>query len=137
MNSRRIRAAKPALGFERECHPYCLSCGEVITHPLCQECIARSFFSWISMDHREQRSILRNLPKFRMFDGVMGLSYPRCISCWKKRVYVCPYCFTSHLYKIIKEAGGGVRMLTEFLFIFNFDFEHKGYYQDLEALGGY
>ena len=60
-----------------------------------------------------------------------------CVACNKKKTHTCPYCFTEYLYNIIKEAGIGVRAMSEFLFIFNFDFSHDGYSQELEAYGGY
>ena len=60
-----------------------------------------------------------------------------CVVCGKKRTHVCPYCFTEHLYNLVKEAGLGVRAMTEFLFMFNFDFERKGYSKELEILGSY
>ena len=59
-----------------------------------------------------------------------------CAAC-SSSVHICPLCFTTHLHNLVKEAGLGVRATTQFLFIFNFDFGHNGYYKELEFYGGY
>lgn len=59
-----------------------------------------------------------------------------CVAC-QRPTHICPLCFTTYLYSLVKEAGLGVRATSQFLFIFNFDFEHTGYSQELEAYGGY
>jgi hypothetical protein len=140
MNNFWTDADKQAPSFEKELHPNCLSCGNHIIHPLCPECIATGYKQWIQKLSNESNEIneineklgqfLENLEKFN------GKSLT-CVSCSEKRTHLCPYCFTGFLHQITKESGAGVRTLSEFLFIFNFDFEHKGYSRELEILGGY
>jgi hypothetical protein len=137
MNFQWKRAAEPASCFERDVHHACLSCGDVITHPLCHECISDGFWDWLSGYKKFPRSILEKLQNFHEAHEDPMLIHPKCVSCNKAQVSVCPHCFTGYLYKMVKEAGVGVRVMSEFLFMFNFDFEHKGYCRDLEALGGY
>jgi hypothetical protein len=67
----------------------------------------------------------------------MNGSSTACVHCGRNSVHICPYCFTEHLYNLIKETGAEVRALTEFLFIFNFDFRHSGYSDELQTMGGY
>jgi len=121
----------------KKIHEDCLSCGYNIVHPLCPECIAKGFKQWLKRFPKDEEKIRKRINKFlrahRYYEGCSK----KCVSCGKQNVHICPYCFTEYLYKIIKEAGLGVRALSEFLFIFNFDFEHKGYSRELDAFGGY
>lgn len=126
-----------AYSFETEIHNDCLSCGENIRHPLCPDCIAKAFEQWIQKFPDEQREIKLKLKTFMSHhDSIKGKS-KRCVSCGKNRTHICPYCFTEYLHSLVKEAGVGVRAMSEFLFIFNFDFEHRGYFKELEMYGGY
>lgn len=122
--------------LETEINNDCLSCGKDIQHPLCPNCIAKAFNQWIGK-FPEQQEIKNKLKIFmRQHNTITGKS-KACVSCGKNRANICPYCFTKYLYKLIKEAGMGVRAMSEFLFIFNFDFTHNGYSQELEVYGGY
>lgn len=118
-------------------HEDCLSCGRNIQHPLCPECIAKGFNQWLRRFPKDSNKIQGKVNDFlklhKNFDGNAN----KCASCGKNNTHLCPYCFTEYLYELVKEAGLGVRALTEFLFIFNFDFEREGYYRELEAYGGY
>jgi len=113
----------------------CLSCGEDINHPICPNCIAKAFNQWTKKfpEHHELKGKLNIFMKHHNHNTGESKT---CVSC-NKNVHICPKCFTEHLYELIKETGLGVRAMTEFLFIFNFDFEHNGYSQELEAYGGY
>lgn len=131
-----MNVAIQAYYLETEQHNDCLSCGKDIQHPLCPNCIAEAFSQWIRK-FPEQREIRNKLGVFMLRHNRIPGKSKTCISCGKNRTNICPYCFTKYLYKIVKEAGLGVRAMTEFLFIFNFDFTHKGYSQELEVYGGY
>ena len=124
--------------YFEEYHSDCLSCGEPITHPLCPECIAKGFSHWIQKFPREDREIIQSkLRKFLHGHKYLDGKAPKCAACGKTQTHICPRCFTEFLYQITKEAGLGVRALTEFLFIFNFDFKHESYAKELEVMGGY
>ena len=118
-------------------HEDCLSCGAHINHPLCPDCIYKGFKKWIEKFPKEQSDIRRQIKKFLKGHRHLEGKSQSCVACGKNTTHTCPYCFTEYLYQKSKEAGLGVRALAEFLFIFNFDFEHNGYSQELEAYGGY
>jgi len=132
-----LGATKRHINFEKEVHGDCLSCGEQIEHPLCPECIAKGYFQWIHKFSGTSHEIKENLEHYlfglRRFNG----KSIKCVSCLQMKTHVCPYCFTDFLYKITKEAGVGVKLLSEFLFIFNFDFKGRGYSRELDVFGGY
>ena len=134
MNKKR-NVAKQAYNFEKEIHNDCLSCGNDIRHPLCPNCIAKAFNLWTIKfpEHKILKSKLNVFMKHH--NKIESLSKP-CVVC-QKSVHICPLCFTTHLHNLVKETGLGIKAMTQFLFIFNFDFEHKGYSQELESLGGY
>lgn len=135
MNKKRD-VAKRALLFEIE-HSQCLDCGDEIIHPLCPYCVARAFLQWLEKFPKEYDGIRVKVERFLRGHFNMKHKSKSCVSCGKNRTYVCPRCFTEYLYSLIKEAGLGVRAMTEFLFMFNFDFDKKSYAKDLEFLGGY
>lgn len=132
-----VNAAKPASYFEKRNHFDCLACARPIKNPLCHHCIGRGFMEWTRKFPNEERILCDKTRNFlathRFFKGA-GV---RCISCKGKRTSICPRCFTEILYKYVREAGVGIREIVEFLFIFNFDFEHNESSQELDFLEGY
>jgi len=137
MNIYLTNAAIQASSFEKEIHHDCLSCAEPITNPLCPECIGKGFKQWIGKFTTGDKGIIEKLDHFLKNHKHLDGNSIKCASCRKNTTHICPYCFTEYLYKLTKEAGLGVCAMTEFLFIFNFDFEHDGYSRELEVLGGY
>lgn len=141
--------AKQACRFEKErvypnqysnyicegIHNDCLSCGVDITHPLCPNCIAKAFNIW-TKKFPEHRSIKSKLNAFMKFHNHIQEKSKPCVSC-QNSIHICPLCFTTHLHSLVKEAGLGVNATIQFLFIFNFDFEHTGYSRELDFYGGY
>ena len=116
-------------------HQKCLSCGEHITHPLCPECIADGFREWVLKFPNIVDEVLDKLDIFLVGHKKMHGKSKSCISCGKHQTYLCPYCFTEYLLDLLKEVGASVEAIGEFLFMFNYDFEHKGYYLEGEELG--
>ena len=115
-------------------HKNCLSCGNTIINPLCPHCIAKEFKEWIKSHPEIEKETIHKLEHFlKKSQKEIG---ENCAIC-NKKVYICVYCITNYLYHLIKEAGAGPKILTEFLFMFNFDFKKQGYIHELEALGGY
>ena len=114
----------------------CLGCGQPIAHPICPSCLARALQAW-SREHKHiEKEVSKKLKRFLQSHEHLDEDGANCVVCGKK-ASVCPYCFTEFLYNLVKEAGAGVKTLSEFLFMFNFDFEHEGYSQELNAMGGY
>lgn len=132
----RTDVARQALNFEKE-YLNCLCCGDDVTHPICPHCITESFIQWLEKFPNDFKSIKLKLDGFLMGHSKLDHISKNCVSCRKDRTHICPKCFTEYLYSLVKEAGLGVRAMSEFLFIFNFDFERKSYAKDLEILGGY
>lgn len=134
-------AAIPASRLEKENNNDCLSCGKTINHPLCSGCITDAYKQWISQwvkkYQKEEKVIHEKIHEFLEGHKHFNGKGKRCVACREKNTHTCPYCSTEHLYIITKESGFGVKALTEFLFIFNFDFAHKGYSHELDAMGGY
>jgi len=122
---------------EKRIHDDCLSCGQFINHPLCHCCVARGFRQWLKNFPKQEKEVQKKLAVYIKGNKNLKIKARKCVSCGEYKTKVCPYCFTEYLYKILKEAGFGVRALSEFLFIFNFDFSREGYSVDLEAYGGY
>ncbi|MBT3643013.1 hypothetical protein HN876_03335 [archaeon] len=141
MISNQNNATKRASSFEKETHYSCLSCSEIIHNPLCHECIAKEYFEWIKRipknEFDKSFNLRRSLKLFLEKHSMLEKNSLRCVSCNEPRTNLCPYCFTEILHKMTKEAGAGVKILSEFLFMFNFDFDHKGYFHELECYGGY
>jgi hypothetical protein len=133
--NRRTNVAIRTSYFERD-HRDCLSCGEIINHPICPECIAKGFSEW-TRRFPELGGVEKKVKRFVKAHKHMNGSSTACVHCGRNSVHICPYCFTEHLYNLIKETGAEVRALTEFLFIFNFDFRHSGYSDELQTMGGY
>ena len=121
----------------KKIHGECLSCGKNIEHPLCPNCIAEGFKQWLQRFPKDETRIKARLNKFLTAHKYLEGESKRCISCGKNNIHVCPYCFTEYLHKIIKEAGLGIKAMSEFLFLFNFDFGHNGYSRELEFYDGY
>jgi hypothetical protein len=112
----------------------CLSCNNTIINPICPDCLRRHFKEWVKAYPELERVTIKRLNNFvRKSNDRQGFE---CILC-KKKVYMCVYCFSEYLYELIKRAGAGPRILSEFLFIFNYDFKRNGYIHDLEAYGNY
>ena len=141
MISNQNNATKRASSFEKEFNSLCVSCSKIIHHPLCPDCIARGYFEWTKRIPRQEFDksfdIRQGITQFLEEHSSLSKNSLRCVACNQKRTNLCPYCFTEILHKITKEAGAGVKILSEFLFMFNFDFEHKGYSHELESYGGY
>ena len=130
-------AAIPVSPFEIEFNPYCLSCSRYINHPLCPSCLSEGFLVWLKKAPHIEEEVRIKVIHFIGAHKHLEKSSSICVACNRNSTHTCPYCFTDFLYNVTKEAGAGVRHLSEFLFLFNFDFKHNGYSHDLEAFGGY
>jgi len=115
-------------------HIFCLNCSEIIFNPICPECIAKEFSRWIeSYPEMKKARLMANkfAEKGKIFNGISQT----CITCGNNNAYLCPYCFTEYLFGILKNVKADAKILSEFLLLFNFDFEHSGYYKEGEELG--
>ena len=128
--------AKQTQQFEIE-HNDCLSCGEDITHPICPECLSIAFLQWIKKFDKDVSKTEEKINDFLKHHRLIIGKSKVCVSCKKPHTHICPNCFSKYLYELVKEAHLGINAITEFLFIFNFDFKEKTFQKELEAFGGY
>jgi len=115
-------------------HKDCLNCGEAIFNPICPECILKQFNQWI-MTHPSLEKVKDNIEEFIFRNRKFSNNSQKCITCHKNSSYLCPYCFTEHIYNLLKKARMANVILAEFLMLFNYDFEHTGYFKEGERLG--
>ena len=135
-----MSVAVQAPNFETE-HLDCLDCGELITNPICPECIYKAFQDWIVQYPKIAKKVLRKVKNFlrghKHFYGDSQL----CVICGNKKAWSCPYCFTEHIFDLLKEAGAKEDVLREYLMFFSFDFGDFfgkwGYWEESERLGNY
>ena len=113
----------------------CLSCSDYINHPICHECLVKEFNEWTKRYPMLKKRVSKEIDKF--VSKTKKYKGERCVICKNDIIHTCPYCFTEYLYSLLKQAGAGITTMTEFLFMFNFDFEKKGYSRELEIFGGY
>jgi hypothetical protein len=115
----------------------CLSCQRTIPDPVCPQCLTDEFVSW--MDNypklKGKKSMIRKISKFLASHSSFNENSTKCIECGNKRAFMCPYCFTTHLWTILKESNKSKKLLKEFFTYFDFDKNHKGYWKEGEALG--
>jgi len=116
-------------------HTDCLNCKEPIFNPLCPECIAKGFEQWISRYPDAKNKTLANIKEFLKRNQRFNNNSQKCVVCRRKSVYLCPYCFTEFLLTTLKKTQADKKIIGEFLFLFNFDFDHNGYYKEGEKLG--
>ena len=91
--------------------PYnrCVQCEEVITNPLCPDCLAMQM---VVMVGEYDEKLAKHIEGFKM-DGDTT-----CISCGSK-MGLCAYCFSKDVYHFLKEKQEVVA--KEFLNRFDFD----------------
>ncbi|MDO8516561.1 MAG: hypothetical protein Q7S33_00390 [Nanoarchaeota archaeon] len=116
-------------------HTDCLNCREPIFNPLCPECLTKAFEQWILKYPEAKEKTLANIKEFLKRNRKFNNNSQKCIVCKRKSVYLCPYCFTEFLLQTLKQTKVSKNILGEFLFLFNFDFNHNGYYKEGEKLG--
>ena len=116
---------------ELEYHTYknynCLDCGEEIFNPICPSCLAFEFKHWISKYPKLEEKFTKKIERFLRLNKNFRSNSHKCIICKRDSVYLCPYCFTEYIMKILKKEKISSKILNEFLFMFNFDLEHTGY----------
>ena len=84
----------------------CIICQEVITNPICPECLAREIESW---EPRVKSILLR--PEIEVEQGV------KCIFCGKW-MNICAHCYSKDIYDSLAERDAG--LAERFRELFNF-----------------
>lgn len=116
----------------------CLECRENIDTLICPRCISKSVIKWTESkkEHKDylklyylNSKIIEFLEENKKFEKNSQL----CISCKKSIAYICPYCFSEMLIYQLKRMDVEKKLISEFMFLFNFDFYHNGYTEDLKG----
>lgn len=121
----------------------CLECGEDIHNSICPCCLFEETKQWLAekrnIEPEKVMKISREIKKFIETDTVLAKSinnHQACIICKDSTSYLCPYCFTDFLLKILKKVKVKREIMTEFFTFFNYDFEHTGYSREAEKYIG-
>lgn len=90
----------------------CVECDEVITNPLCSECLSREMQIMVS-EHDQQLAA--------EIDGFRIEGETRCICCGKN-MGLCAHCFSRDVYDFLSERNHYKGDLLDD-FVANFDFD--------------
>ena len=113
----------------------CLECHEAISNPLCPSCLAVQIEAWLTSYPELGKKLMPQIEGYIEKTKNLTGKTISCVSCTRKRASLCPYCFTHHVFDLLKDMKVNKRILIEFLQFFNFDFYHTGYSKDAEELG--
>jgi len=100
----------------------CVECQEVITQPVCSQCLSVEMEDWLQEAKPELLDELKLVA-----DESFGMGDINCILC-KERMNICTYCFTEH---ILEWLGKNPKLIPEFVTFFNYDLERTGYMKEL------
>lgn len=126
-----------SLGFERETFYDCPSCSEAITNPLCHDCLGKSVAKWLEFYPSVRKKLLTKLKHYVSEVNNDALGAINCVACSKKKAALCPYCFSEGFFEILKRNNIDKNVIGDFLTLFDFDAEHKGYIKDAQEQGIY
>jgi len=105
----------------------CVLCSEAIYNPLCQECLNKQITAWLSSYPDLKKKLAPKIKDFLNKIDDHTIDALTCISCKDKKASVCPYCFTEYVLSQLKKLKSPKPILQEFLVLFSFDYDGKGY----------
>jgi len=111
----------------------CDECSEAVTNPICPSCISFELEAWLTLYPNLKKEIFPILNKYLLEKKEKIEPPTTCIICGNP-TSICPYCFTSFVFKILRKMKVSKIIIREFFEFFNFDLEHKGYTKDAEKL---
>jgi hypothetical protein len=117
-------------GFEKEQqynNSLCLQCTQPITNPICHSCLGEGMIKWLSSYPSVKKTIAPKIKKYIQDVNNSASHAVNCMSCNKRKAALCPYCFTSGIFNLLKKNKVDKFVIGDFLTIFNFDMEHEGY----------
>lgn len=112
---------------------FCLSCNESIYNPICPFCLAEEIDIWLE-EKRKFSKMRKEIEGFLERGKKLAGESTKCIRCKRGIAFLCPYCFTEYVLSLLKKNKASKKLLREFFDFFNFDFEHTGYYKEMENL---
>jgi hypothetical protein len=90
----------------------CIMCKEIITNPICIECIEDGVTSWLQQTRPELVYELRE----KTNEIIFKIGNTNCIIC-KTKMAICPYCYKQHLTNWLESYP---ELLDEFNYFFKF-----------------
>jgi hypothetical protein len=124
-------------GFERDLFYECPSCSEAITNPLCHDCLGQAVAKWLSFYPDVKRKVMPKLKTYIRNINNEANGAVNCVTCNNKKAALCPYCFSEGVFNLLKKNSVNRNIIGDFLTIFNFDSEHKGYILEAQEQGFY
>ncbi|MCF7866499.1 hypothetical protein K9M18_03650 [Candidatus Woesearchaeota archaeon] len=109
----------------------CVTCGQQITNPLCPERLAEQMSVWLAETKPELMVALNNKTE----DFLNRPSGDDFCVVTGKRMDICPYCYTEHIFDWLVSLKLGFNILEEYLIFFHFDEGRLGYWKKAEELG--
>ena len=88
----------------------CLICNEVISNPICPECINKEIRDWL-VDK-----------EIDLISNTNEIGSTKCVICGKN-IGICPSCYTSEIYDIIKKKYPSLQQ--QFKTFFNYELRHN------------
>ncbi|MBC8494695.1 hypothetical protein H8D36_00915 [archaeon] len=98
----------------------CLICEEVITNPVCTECLQKEMETWLYETRPDLMEELQN----RSFELFFDRGNTNCLVC-KTEMSICPYCFTDHIRSWVIEKCP--ELLDKFNIFFNFHYAQESW----------
>ena len=109
----------------------CVVCDQQITNPLSPERLAEQIKTWLG---ETKPSLIGALQKRTDEFLPMHTGEDRCVITGK-RMNVCPYCYTEHIFNWLVSLKVDSSLLAEFILFFHFDGGKLGYYSRAERMG--
>jgi TPP-dependent indolepyruvate ferredoxin oxidoreductase alpha subunit len=127
-------------GFEREPQyeeSLCQQCTQPITNPICHNCLSEGMIKWLAFYPSVRKKIAPKIKKYVQEINNSANHAVNCVSCNKRKAALCPYCFSSGIFQLLKRNKVDRSVVGDFLTVFNFDMEHEGYIQNAIEEGFY
>ncbi len=122
--------------YDSETRYVCDVCSEIVTNPICPECLTTEIRAWLTMYPDLTKALIPKLVSYlKRVDDHRHLEGTKCIKCNKSRAFVCPYCFTTYVLTELKRLEANKIVLKEFMEFFNYDFDHDYFSVEAERLG--
>lgn len=106
----------------------CLVCGDVITNPICTECLAKQIEDWLASKNPELIPQIRFLAKIA--DSEEG-NHSFCLFCGK-RIDTCMFCFVQDVLELLQQEYPG--LVDSFLKHFSYEAEYTQTPKDILAM---
>ncbi len=114
----------------------CDVCSEIVTNPLCPECLTTEIKAWLTLYPDLSKALVPKLATYlKKVDDHRHLEGTQCIRCNNTRAFVCPHCFTMYVLAELKRQEANRIVMREFLEFFNYDFDREYFSNEAERYG--